>query len=204
MSQRGSGAVEEKPRLPVTPGRGRCAEVLSGHGVMPSPGSIWPDRSATPTCRFKPPTRIRTPSPLARQTPIAGAASLLWRSVGGRGQRGERRRGLLRLTAGGWVARPSGSGSRCGTATVSGHEPWQAIPSPPRAPPRGCPVATMFDCGVAAGRFHCCSRGRARQCHAPIPSAATAAWFLPAGLVDVTPAGTAAGIDWLCFGCPSL
>jgi len=29
----------------------------------------------------------------------------------------------------------------------------------------------------------------------PVPSAATSAWFLPAGLADVTPAGTAAGID---------
>ncbi len=29
----------------------------------------------------------------------------------------------------------------------------------------------------------------------PVPSAATSAWFLPAGLADVTPAGTAASID---------
>lgn len=29
----------------------------------------------------------------------------------------------------------------------------------------------------------------------PVPSAATSAWFLPAGLADVTPGGTAACID---------
>lgn len=36
----------------------------------------------------------------------------------------------------------------------------------------------------------------------PVPSAATSALFLPAGLADVTPAGTAAGTNRRCFGCP--
>lgn len=123
-------------------------------------------------------------------TPIPSSAqrqAQRWPHLGQNGAQSRPRRGRWPGAA---MPRPTPTwpvswrrGPTCPPTCVPGSSRRSARPRPPADPARRTTEPTkpaMPQCGGSPP---------------PVPSAATAAWFLPARLADVTPAGTAAGID---------